>query len=265
MKRFRGTAPPSQIVAERFGRPGRPIAQPGELQMWGRTWLVGVAAVAVGCASAAPVDAHPSDFRTLTVDLVVGDGGLETVDAALVPADGQTFEPFPSVDARRAVASRVIAALALPADGATVDAENSERYHEVGFTIRVDARVGAAWDGRVDTAPFQQIVADEGLDRLKLSVCEAGVVIPGVAPDLTVVATRPGRTGVSPNDREGCTTWALGAHEDPVTIAVGGPTTLAATGTGPLALVLGASALVLGVLLIMVGQDGRRGGGGRRR
>jgi hypothetical protein len=221
-------------------------------------WTAGAAAVVAVCsvwAFAARADAHPSDFRTLTVDLVVGDRGLELIDAAVVPAAGPNYDPFPTVASRSAVASRVLESLALPASGVVVDVENSERYHEVGFAIRVDERAAAAWHGRVDTASLQRIAADEGLDRLKLSVCAAGGATPAAASDVAIVASRPGQTGVSPNDREGCTTWVLGVDDDPVTITVGGPAALAVTGVQAPHAVGAALAVLVGAALVGLGRS----------
>lgn len=60
-----------------------------------------------------PASAHPSDFRTLTIDLIFGQTGLEVIDAAVVESSGPSYEPFPSVELRQAVAEEVLAALDL--------------------------------------------------------------------------------------------------------------------------------------------------------
>lgn len=84
---------------------------------------------------ASVANGQPSDFRTLTIDLIFGPQGLEMIDAAVVEADGPSYQPFPSVEQRQIVAESVLQALGLADADMVIDAELSDRYHEVGFTI----------------------------------------------------------------------------------------------------------------------------------
>ncbi len=132
--------------------------------------LVAVWVVAFMVVSPFPALSHPSDFETLTIDLLFGTGGLHAIDAAVVV--GPSYEPGPSVELRDMVAHQVLEALDLSEIPIDIDLENSERYHWVGFTIRFP---DPSLDGRptleVDTRPLQDIAADLGVEHLKLSIC----------------------------------------------------------------------------------------------
>lgn len=73
------------------------------VRWWRERWSLGRAVALVLligplCVFAVEVaSAHPSDLRTLTVELLFGSQGLEVIDAALV---GQSYEPFPSCQAQ---------------------------------------------------------------------------------------------------------------------------------------------------------------------
>jgi hypothetical protein len=221
--------------------------------------LVGVATSLV-LALPTTARAHPSDFETLTIDLLLGTGGVEVIDAAVVV--GTDYEPFPSVDNRRAVAQGVLSALGIPSDNANVDAMASERYHEVGFTIVLQQPFGHTATGavRIDTAALQQIAADADAKWLKLEVCDR------YAPDpladqptgttsasdespfvLLTEAERPGRpTDVSTNERPGCSVWRLNAVDPSVALTARiVPAALASTGADPVDILTAAAAIVV--------------------
>ncbi|MGH9894953.1 MAG: hypothetical protein ACREA0_23820, partial [bacterium] len=132
--------------------------------------------VIIGITVAPPsASAHPSDFRTLTIDFIFGQDGLEAIDAAVVESSGPSYEPFPSVELRQAVAEEVLAALDLSDAAASIDAEMSERYHQVGFLITFEEpRPGHQETFQLDTNHLQAIAEDTNLERLKLSVCAEG-------------------------------------------------------------------------------------------
>jgi hypothetical protein len=122
-------------------------------------------------ALAGPAAAHPSDFDTLTVDLLVGSRGLEAIDAAVVVSDSapwETVEPAVRAD----IARQLLALLDVPTGSADIDAEDSERYHWVGFVIRFPQPVlGATTPIEIDTSQLQALTAGLGLAFLKISVC----------------------------------------------------------------------------------------------
>ena len=97
-------------------------------------------ATAVAVAVAAPVGAHPSDFNTLTIDLLISDESI-VIDAAMVQA---TYEPFPTTEEKQIVAVGVLDALGLAGANVDIDADLSDRYHDVGFTISGLGSVTAA-------------------------------------------------------------------------------------------------------------------------
>jgi hypothetical protein len=176
----------------------------------------------VGWAS--PASAHPSDFETLTLDLLLGPSGLEGIDAAVVP--GLTYEPFVATEVKRAVATEVLDALDLPASGddiGDIDAELSERYHHAGFVVRFDEPApGATAPLSIATADLQAIVDDRQLGRLKLSVCG---VTEGAEPSEEVLArtdVRATETGRRPAglEREACEVWVLEPADRPVAITI---------------------------------------------
>src|SRR5713226_1913250 len=85
-------------------------------------------------AIAQPASAHPSDASTLALDLLVDRKGLQVLDAA---AQAATYEQRTSESQRKIVATEVLDALGMPLDSADINAANSDRYHEVGFTVRL--------------------------------------------------------------------------------------------------------------------------------
>src|SRR5262245_56831671 len=117
----------------------------------------------------APAAAHPSDFATLTLDLLVGPDGLEAIDAAVVESAGPSHQPFPTSELKLAVATDVLGALHVPLDQVEIDGETSERYHEVGFLVRFhEPSFGTELPLSIDTTDLQRIAADRDMSGLKL-------------------------------------------------------------------------------------------------
>jgi hypothetical protein len=201
-----------------------------------------------------PATAHPSDFETLTLDLLVGPRGLEVIDAAVVESGGPSYEPFPTSDVKRDVALKVLGALDVASNGVVVDPEVSARYHEVGFLVRFkNPSLGAESPLRIDTTELQELVADETLSRLKLSVCGvaegANSPDPGALSALDIRATQPGRPPAG-LDREACEVWTLTPSDQPVSIVVK-PKAAAETGVGVVrATVTALIVLVVGAALL---------------
>lgn len=182
--------------------------------------------------SAGPAAAHSSDFDTLTVDLLVGSRGLEAIDAAVVVSDSTPYETVePAV--RADIARQLLALLDVPAGRADIDAQDSERYHWVGFVIRFPQPVlGATTPIEIDTFQLQALTADLGLGFLKISVCgvsDGPVYSRQVLEELEIEASEEGRrpTGF---DREFCEVWRLQPGDEALSITVH-PATLPATGT----------------------------------
>jgi LPXTG-motif cell wall-anchored protein len=166
-----------------------------------------------------PATAHPSDFRTLTLDLIFGPEGLEAVDAAVVEATGPNYEPFPSAELRQAVAEKVLAALDVGNSSASIDAEMSERYHQVGFLVTFEEpRPGQGEAFRFDTDQLQAIAKDTNLDWLKLSLCAEDSE---TFNELEIQASTDGRAPAdNTSERSWCQIWNLGTTDAPVTISV---------------------------------------------
>jgi hypothetical protein len=216
--------------------------------------LAGAMVTSLGyLVAASPATAHPSDFDTLTLDLLVGPRGLEVIDAALVASKGPGYEPFPSSQVKREVAMAVVAALDVEPDAVAVDAEMSERYHEVGFLVRFDEpSLGIHVPLQVETAELQTIAANQGVSNVKLSVCGvtggAGSPDPGTLSDLDVQASRDARPAQG-LDRAACEVWTLTTTDQSVSI-VATPRRLADTGFSMTSAMLAAlSLLFVGVAL----------------
>jgi hypothetical protein len=221
--------------------------------------LSGVATVVV-VASSTSAQAHPSDFETLTIDLLLGTGGVEIVEAAVVA--GTDYEPFPSVEQRRAIAQNVLVALGIPSETAAIDAMASERYHEVGFAITLKQAFSTTTTGavRIETAALQQIAADATANWLKLEVCDRHAPDPFAdQPTATTItgdespfvllteAERPGVSSeASTNERPGCSVWRLATADPSMTVTARlVPASLASTGAGPVAVLTVAAAIVV--------------------
>lgn len=218
--------------------------------------VVLVALLALMELSAAPAQAHPSDFATLTLDFLVGPSGLEAVDAAVVASTGTPYETF-EPEVRHDVALLALEQLGVDPDAVSIELE-SERYHWVGFMIRLhEPTLGRTGPLLIETSELQRRTADLGLAHLKVSVCG---VTPGaersdsrVLGELLIEATDGGRRPGG-HDREACRVWQLDPDEDPAVVQVG-PTMLAETdgpGVGTAAAL--AAALLLAGLLLCVGM-----------
>lgn len=166
-----------------------------------------------------PARAHPSDFRTLTLDLIFGPEGLEAVDAPVVEATGPSYEPFPSQELRREVAEKALAALGVSDSPASIDAELSERYHEVGFLVTFEEpRPGQGRAFRFDTDQLQAIANDTNLDWLKMSVCAEDAETFNA---LEIEASTDGRAPAdNTSERSWCQIWKLATADAPVTISI---------------------------------------------
>lgn len=137
-----------------------------------RGLLVMACALSFVVSGPSPASAHPSDFETLTIDLLFGADGLYVIDAAVVESSGPSYLPGPTTELRKRVARRILEALGLSDIPFDIDLENSERYHWVGFTIRFhDPSLDRRPMLQFSTLPLQDIVADLDLKQLKLTIC----------------------------------------------------------------------------------------------
>lgn len=197
--------------------------------------------------------AHPSDFETLTLDLIVGTHGLQSIDAAVVVSSGPGYEPFPSTELKRNVAKRVLSALGLPDSAVDIDASHSERYHEVGFFVSLgDYQSGRRSILNLGTQVLQEISDDLGLVRLKVSVCGIDA---DVFSALEITGSQPGRMPFDDRqERAPCHVWDVEPGKSPVRITVGSKS-LASPGFSAARLVVGSTAVVLlGLVAIAAGR-----------
>jgi hypothetical protein len=96
------------------------------------------------------------------------------------------------------VAAAVIESLGIDPANATINAALRDRYHEVGFVVRLREPYanGTHRDLRVETRRLQQIAAARNIERLKLALCDtfasdsSSVSSPFA---VAVSATAPGR------------------------------------------------------------------------
>jgi hypothetical protein len=189
--------------------------------------VAGIGLSPLGLVSA-PATAHPSDFATLTLDLLIGPDGVEAIDAAVVESAGPIYQPFPTSELKLAVATDVLEALHVPLDQVDIDAETSERYHEVGFLVRFhEPSLGTEMPLWFNTTDLQRIAADRDLSRLKLSVCGITAGNNGASQStlsrLDIHASQPGQPVTGPDrglDRPACSAWALTTTDQPVSIVI---------------------------------------------
>lgn len=191
--------------------------------------------------------AHPSDFETLTIDLIFGPRGLVAIDAAVVESTGPSYEPGPTIELREDVARRLLESLQLATIPVETDFENSERYHWVGFTVRFpDPSLGDRPSLTIDSGSLQDIAADIGLEHVKLSVCHTDS--DSVDPrDLSEVSTQSGDPG--------CQVWRLTPQERAIstTITLAG---LPATGVPLLPAVAASTIILLAGLVLLLATRG---------
>ncbi len=160
--------------------------------------LVAVAALCAG-ALAPCAAAHPSDFDTLTVDLLLDRGGLVLVDAA---ANHATYQEAPSPEQRATLASAVLDALGVPRASVEIDPATSLLYHEVGFTVWLQqafANTAVPGELGVDTRALQEIAAGS-VGRLKLDVCRVASPEQTLAIDADIPASAPDPAGAGRRD-----------------------------------------------------------------
>ena len=192
-----------------------------------------IVAVVLLLVPARPAVAHPSDFDTLTLDMLIGPDGLAAIDAAVVQGSGPGYEPFPSATLKRDVADQVLSMLQIPTGGVEIDARASPRYHEVGFHISVaDPSLGQTAALTVDTRDLLELARSHDMEQLKISVC--GVADDGeqsdrqVLTDLDIRADRPGHAPTG-QERPNCRIWPV-HHRDAALSLVVAPQQLADTG-----------------------------------
>ena len=209
-----------------------------------------IVAVVLLLVPARPAVAHPSDFDTLTLDLLIGPDGLAAVDAAVVQGSGPGYEPFPSVALKRDVADQVLQVLQIPTSGVEINAQASPRYHEVGFHISfADPSLGHTASLTVDTRDLQELARSHDMEQLKISVC--GVADDGeqsdrqVLDDLDIRADRPGQAPAL-GERAACRIWPV-HHQDAALSFVVTPQQLAETGHAT------SHAVGLAMLLVLLG------------
>lgn len=245
------------VVLKTKGPATRPAAQClAPVSRLAPTLIVGlVALLALMELSAAPAQAHPSDFATLTLDFLVGPSGLEAVDAAVVASTGTPYETF-APEVRHDVALLVLQQLGVDPDAVSIELE-SERYHWVGFMIRFhEPTLGRTGPLMIETSELQRRTADLGLAHLKVSVCG---VTPGaersdsrVLGELLIEATDGGRRPRG-HDREACRVWQLDPGDDPAVVQAGPTALTEADGPGVGTASALAAALLLAGLLLCVG------------
>ena len=215
--------------------------------------------ILIGTRSA---DAHPSDSETLTIDLLLSTDGLLTIDAAMNP--GPSYDLHQSESDRADVAAAVIESLGIDPANASINAALSDRYHEVGFVVRLREPYtnGSRGELQVESTRLQQIAAARNIKRLKLALCDtftsdaARVSSPFV---IAASATAPGREPDPQRiERYGCRVWEFGQTDTPVSIAARlVPRSLATTGGGLPSVAIGALLICFGFALCVTSRRAR--------
>lgn len=199
-----------------------------------------------------PAAGHPSDFGTLTVDVLITGDRIRGIDAAVVPVAGPSYEPFVPVERKRSIAIEILGALEIPADAATIQAEMSDRYHEVGFMVTFLSTTTKV--ERVYSKGFQEIARENGLSRLKLSVCAANdQEISDLDADRLGRPADPGR-----GERHGCVVWELSSTDPPVSFWLTTRNAIPRTGAITYPALAGIFALLAGVVLLRASRVHRR-------
>lgn len=170
------------------------------------------------------VSAHPSDFETLTLDFLIGPTGLELIEAAVVESSGPGYEPFPSSELKRNLAVGTVDALRVSLSSVEINEEMSERYHEVGFMIHfIEPSLGGNRALSIDSTKLQQLAADAGLERVKMSVCGvtdgAGASNPSLLSELHIESSQGSRRPAG-LDREACRVWTAATTDPPISIVL---------------------------------------------
>jgi hypothetical protein len=213
-----------------------------------RWTLVGWLALVGLVATAESARAHPSEFRTLTLDFIIGVNGLEAIDAAVVPTYGPSYEPFISVAEKQAIALDVLEAIGISPNNVTIEAAESERYHQVGFTVRTKGSEYEPREVQVQSKELQALTKALELDTLRLSVCS------GTDDKLLISASewgasRSGResgAGSRANERPRCVIWELAATDPPLSFPLRTSASLPGTGVEKNLLVIGCCLLLIG-------------------
>ncbi len=208
---------------------------------------------------ARPAAAHPSDFETLTIDLLVGPDGLEAVDVAA--NQSTSYQPFASTQEKRLLAAEVLKALAVDVDEVDIELEMSDRYHDAGFVIRFPTPQLAGTSAlRLEPGSLQRIAADAAIPKVKLALCavarrpEGGGTTDGLLSRLDVQASAPSRHPTN-GEQAPCQVWVLDQDDAAFGLDVG-PQRLAATGMDLTTGTIAATFMLLSGLVLL--RYGRR-------
>ncbi len=171
-------------------------------------------------------DAHPSAARTMTMDLIMGEGGLVLIDVAANRGDdanGFPPEQRLSPEQRSDLANELLAAFGIPTATAQVDAQASVLYHDVGFTIALHAPfANGASPGELafSTSPLQALAASAAGD-LRLDVCRDTLSTAALRVDSSPPASPPDPAGAGAPEtgRSDCASWTVGPDDPPAIIA----------------------------------------------
>lgn len=215
--------------------------------------------IAIGFCST-PANGHPSDFRTLTIDLLFEQSGLQAIDGAIVHSAGPGYEPFPSETERLGVAEAVLSSLEVV--GERMIEPLSDRYHGVGFVVRFE-ELSSNPSLAIDSGALQDLSVSLNLDTLKLGLCSTegsnGLEL------LTIESSVPGEPSRSfSKDREHCLYWILAGDESAVVVSVSGTRPSSLSRFGP-AIALIAIVLTSVAVYRLFLQSSQRHPGGERK
>ena len=213
--------------------------------------IVGVLVAALITTGVGEAAAHPADFDTLTLDFIVNARGLERVEGAVVESDGPGYEPFPSVTLKEEVVAHVLRAMAIERSKVSVDAAESELYHEVGFVIVVvvdEQERGRDRLVQISSRSFGGFLEERGLDRVKISICGRSTE---ALRGRTITASKPGRPS-SERDRPGCEVWVVERDEPPLALSVESSSSERSGGGGGRAVLAALASLLLLVVVLAI-------------
>ena len=112
------------------------------------------------------------------------------------------------------MATEVLDALGVPRDDADINAAKSDRYHEVGFTVRLrQAFTNGSAGGAVHVRSERlQLIAAAASERLKLEMCPVDASDPRLKPRLD--ADHPGQDRQNTTDARAAQRglWAATIH-----------------------------------------------------
>jgi hypothetical protein len=206
----------------------------------------------------------------MTVDFVVSAEGLEVVDVAVVPNSGPSYEPFVGADVKERIATQLMSLLGFHPRDVDLELELSERYHQVGFALRIDDSVSpqVLESLTIDGDTVLDLARQLDIPALKISICavraydpasgDADLADPGLLAELPINASEPGS---SRRDRTGCETWVQTAQSEGLVISVG-PAELPPTGLAGWTAAGALGLLIFGVWVIrsLLGRVRRNAG-----